>query len=93
MKAKAAVDIEKEKQVIHNEEKEYTFVCVYGCVPMLLVIIIRRAIARSSSFTPSLGLSFMTSLPKDEATIDPLKFIPSSSWLNRMERNRITFDC
>ena len=75
-----------------NINNIYVYVCVYICVcvcvlPILLVIIMSRAIARSSSFTPSLGLSFMTSLPNDEATIDPLKFIPSSSRSNRMKRS------
>lgn len=45
--------------------------------PILFVIIMSRAKAMSSSRTPSHGFSFITSLPKDEATIDPLRRPPS----------------
>ena len=58
-------------------------------IPILLVIIIKSAIARSSSFTPSLGFSFITNLPKEEATIEPLKFIPSSEREKEIEREGV----
>ena len=56
---------------------------------MLFVIIISKAMARSSSFTPSRGRSFITNFPKEDATIDPLRFIPSSAVEEKRERELV----